>query len=827
MTPKLSIVTSFYNCAPFIDELAQSILSQSYKNWEWIICDDFSTDDTMVRLKALVKDRLSKKDDRIKIIKQAHKKQIWWNPQLYATGDIICPIDGDDKILPKTFDKIIHYFSKFPDVVLMHFNANKYDDVLPITVEDMLDSFYDNVFISRDNVSFLDAFERLWHQRSNIFGYLRIFRNIPGLKFTEYPDGDECSSNDGQWLLVLEEQGKCLAIPRTTYLARQHGNSENFRNWNIRGEVRLMADANMRRTNHPVKIPTISDYFNDVYVAAESTYLSRMNWETKSCKVCFRNYGYSQEQREKLKMLFFDHNLFFDNKAHYSSNGESFEGEVTHDYTFIRIRYDDNISTLAKLLDESTGDITLYCDNVHLHHNNRTGSNTFNDIKDVLNDRYTYFIKEQENRAIITCMYKNDDSTAKPINTPVTDMADLLTEIYTKTELKRKGKRKPDNRAEVTFINGPKVTIVGPKSAKYLVKFINNKTGHIEFSSELTNKNNNRPWCECAIKYLVEWKIEIWEDDKLFDTQYFNPENKTIRIHFGSNALGDNLAWIPMVEEFRKQRNCTVLCSSWRNEVFDKVYPNIKFINSSDVVHGVYACFEIGWFYKDDDPAKVDFYRNKRDFKAIPLQATASDTLGVKYREIMPLLNHVDHEELPPIEGKYVCIAPHASAHAKYWNNPGGWQAVINYLNNIGYKVVLICAEKLGNQHEDNKLGGTLTGVVDMSGGEYPLQHRIRFLRNASLYIGLGSGLTWVAWATEVPIILISGFSEKYTEFQKNTHRLINEDVCHGCFNRHKLNAGDWEWCPDMQWTNRHFECTKFISADEVREAIDDILIAD
>ena len=86
-----------------------------------------------------------------------------------------------------------------------------------------------------------------WPQRTNIFGYLRVFRNLPGLDFPEHQDGDACSSNDGQWLLMLEERGKWITIPRTNYLAREHGDSENFRRWNPRGEAQLVIDAKQRR----------------------------------------------------------------------------------------------------------------------------------------------------------------------------------------------------------------------------------------------------------------------------------------------------------------------------------------------------------------------------------------------------------------------------------------------------------------------------------------------------------------------------------------------------------------------------------------------------
>ena len=427
---KLSIVTSYFNSEIFIDQQASSILSQTYDNWEWIICDDFSTDGTKEKLI-----KLSILDNRIKLIEPKYKKEVWWNPQTYATGDIVVPIDGDDKILPGTFEKIVYYFNKFPEVSLLHFNANKYNDNLPNTPEDILNGFYDNVYISRDNISFLDAFERLCPSRSGIFGYLRIFRNLPGLHFKVHEDGDSCSSNDGQWLLYLEERGKSLAIPRTTYLARQHAGSENFRNWNIRGEANLISEAQERRNNLDLEMPRILDYFNDIYVAAESTYLSRLNWESESKKICFFNYGYSEKQQNKLRELFFEHEIFFDSDA------------KIFDYSFINIKQNSTSEIILNIIEKGSGYINLFCSNVHLHHNNRTGKNTLEEIKNDLSKKFQFYWNIQENRSIIYIVNKLEKNMLENKG-----MKEILLEAYENSELIHKNKRVAENEFFINFV---------------------------------------------------------------------------------------------------------------------------------------------------------------------------------------------------------------------------------------------------------------------------------------------------------------------------------------------------------------------------------------
>ena len=123
---KLSFVTSCYNAEAYLEELADSVFFQNYDHWEWILADDFSVDNTRS-----IMEKLKRADNRIRIVEPKHKKEIWWNPQIPAIGDIVCHLDADDVILPGTFEKIIHYFNLFPEAVLLHFNANKYHNVLP------------------------------------------------------------------------------------------------------------------------------------------------------------------------------------------------------------------------------------------------------------------------------------------------------------------------------------------------------------------------------------------------------------------------------------------------------------------------------------------------------------------------------------------------------------------------------------------------------------------------------------------------------------------------------------------------------------------------
>jgi autotransporter strand-loop-strand O-heptosyltransferase len=95
---------------------------------------------------------------------------------------------------------------------------------------------------------------------------------------------------------------------------------------------------------------------------------------------------------------------------------------------------------------------------------------------------------------------------------------------------------------------------------------------------------------------------------------------------------------------------------------------------------------------------------------------------------------------------------------------------------------------------------------------------------HASAFIGVGSGLSWLSWALGQKTVLISGFSEPYSEFTDCERIYTPSGNCSGCFNREWLNPGDWEWCPEHKDTPRHFECTKSITPEMVIKSLQKVL---
>jgi autotransporter strand-loop-strand O-heptosyltransferase len=99
-------------------------------------------------------------------------------------------------------------------------------------------------------------------------------------------------------------------------------------------------------------------------------------------------------------------------------------------------------------------------------------------------------------------------------------------------------------------------------------------------------------------------------------------------------------------------------------------------------------------------------------------------------------------------------------------------------------------------------------------------------IHHSEFFIGLSSGLSWLAWGMGKHVVMIANFTEKDHEFSTNTTRIVNEDVCHGCWNSpdHKFDRGNWRWCPIHENTERQFECQKSITSAMVIKQIKKLL---
>lgn len=139
LEPKVSILMGVYNCADTIKTSIDSIISQSYKNWELIICDDNSSDNTC----EIVREFLKSYGEKIKLI--INSKNLTLGPTLnhclkYATGKYIARQDGDDYSHKNRLEIEVEYLENNKDIDLVSTNMISFSE----NGEEGLHSLYNN-----------------------------------------------------------------------------------------------------------------------------------------------------------------------------------------------------------------------------------------------------------------------------------------------------------------------------------------------------------------------------------------------------------------------------------------------------------------------------------------------------------------------------------------------------------------------------------------------------------------------------------------------------------------------------------------------------------
>ena len=379
-----------------------------------------------------------------------------------------------------------------------------------------------------------------------------------------------------------------------------------------------------------------------------------------------------------------------------------------------------------------------------------------------------------------------------------------LAKIKNERIIKQLGDSLVEPIVKIHYVNGPCVEVLGEGDDLYKVEFIDTATGKTSFETTIPVNH----WTRCGRKYLVNWYIrvtnqstgKVWEDT-------FDLKGKRVFVSIDSSALGDTLAWFPHIAEFKKKYECDVIVSTFKNFLYQDLYPELEFVVPGTSVPGIYASYQLGWYYDKENEPNTEHH--PRDFRKIPMQATTTDILGLPHSNLKPRLNLPDGPS--PYDAPFVCLGVHSTAQAKYWNNPNGWQEVTDYFLSKGLKVVILSSE--GDGYMGNKYPKGITPKV----GEHTLENAMLHLKHCEMFVGLSSGLSWLSWSVGAPTTIIGGFSWPVTEVMDDSVvRIFKGGLCNGCFNWSRLDAGDWNWCPSHKGTHRQFECTRSISGKEV-----------
>lgn len=290
-------------------------------------------------------------------------------------------------------------------------------------------------------------------------------------------------------------------------------------------------------------------------------------------------------------------------------------------------------------------------------------------------------------------------------------------------------------------------------------------------------------------KYFIDCEIRIFKVINDACEPYplkvitFDIQNKDVLILIASDrnpaGLGDSIAWMTAAYQFKLKHPDTNVYIHMAypdlEEIFKLKYSEyFNFITYSEIKDRLYyTTYLCGCFFDD-----VDLKFCPMRYEKVGLIESACLVLGIDYDEKIKLnVSMKEDTQRQP----YVCMATHASGLYKEWINPRSRDKLVSFFkHNFKYDVYSIDLKAEESIHSFFKTSISKYTIDET--GRLPLIDRVKLISGADFFIGISSGLSWLAWICDVPVVLISGFTSPITEF-KTPYRVINKYECNSCWN--------------------------------------------
>ena len=210
--PEVSIITPCYNSSKFLQQTVDSVLNQTFTDWEWLITDDKSTDNSVEIIRKV-------NDERIKLTVAeknggaGHARNLSLEK---ASGRFITFLDADDFWEPNFLEEMVSFMKK-ENAELAYSNYSRCDENLIPKIED---------FKADKNVSFNNLLKTC---RLSLLSSMYDSQRV-GKEF--FPEGSK-REDHVMWLNLLKKIPVGKPLPKTMAKYRMHASSISRKKTNI------------------------------------------------------------------------------------------------------------------------------------------------------------------------------------------------------------------------------------------------------------------------------------------------------------------------------------------------------------------------------------------------------------------------------------------------------------------------------------------------------------------------------------------------------------------------------------------------------------------
>lgn len=210
--PRVSVIMPVFNCEVYLAQAVSSITNQTYSDWELLICDDASTDNSLAVIK-----EYAERDSRISIHSNpSNLGELQTRNKLLGLtrGGLITFQDADDYSDPRRLELMVSEFSRNPRLGLLASQVAYVSETGR------------KLRVSKKPLSYPDVLSTIW-EHNVVGGAIMMIRKDAlesvGGKYREYFDRLAYFDYDLSWLVA--ERYEAYALPEVLYYYRQHSAS--------------------------------------------------------------------------------------------------------------------------------------------------------------------------------------------------------------------------------------------------------------------------------------------------------------------------------------------------------------------------------------------------------------------------------------------------------------------------------------------------------------------------------------------------------------------------------------------------------------------------
>jgi glycosyltransferase involved in cell wall biosynthesis len=231
--PRLTVLLPVYDAEAFVAEAVESILAQSFRDFELLAIDDGSRDGSAALL-----DAFARRDPRVRVVRRPHAGLVaTLNAGLaLARGELIARMDADDVALPRRFERQVERLDRDPGLVCIG------------GAFEVIDSKGRRIDVVHRPCHSEPILEALLAGVSAVCHATAMYRRRAVIAVGCYDDSARLAEDYDLWLR-LAEAGRLENLPEPVLRVRHHDRSESGRQHAIQLEQtrRICAQARQRR----------------------------------------------------------------------------------------------------------------------------------------------------------------------------------------------------------------------------------------------------------------------------------------------------------------------------------------------------------------------------------------------------------------------------------------------------------------------------------------------------------------------------------------------------------------------------------------------------